>query len=105
MPQLKTLQWWPTNWLARDGRALAADEVRKHGVLAKVGRSSDTLTLVVDCRGVECTATVSPDLPEDTLILLRHILLQRHGEPMTLVEDLDIDLRGMFPVVKSKPWP
>jgi hypothetical protein len=61
---------------------------------------ADTLTLVVDCNGVICTATISPHLPEDTLILLRHILLQKYGEPMAAVEDLDIDLQGVFLVIK-----
>ena len=100
MPQLKMLQWWPTAWLPDAGSAPTAEEVRKNGVLKNVRRSVDTLTLVVDCNGVICTATISPNLPEDTLILLRHILLQHYGQPMAVVEDLDIDLQGVFPVVK-----
>jgi hypothetical protein len=100
MSQLKTHPWWPTAWLPYGGRC-ATGEVRTNGVLKNVRRSTDNLTLVVDCNGVICTATVSdPYLAEDTLILLRHVLLQRYGEPMAVIEDFDIELGGMFPVVK-----
>lgn len=103
MPQLKTYPWWPSAWLVEGGPQLNAEEVRKQGVLKNVSRSEYTLTFVVDCAGSICRATVHPHLPEDTLILLRHILLRLYGEPIAVVEDLDVDLQGVFPIVKENP--
>src|SRR5512135_1030674 len=100
MPQLKTLPWWPTAWIAETGDTITPEEIRKNGVLINVRRFSNALTLVVDVKGATCKETVGPALSEDRLILLRHILLQHYGEPMEAVEDLDIDLQGVFPVVK-----
>jgi hypothetical protein len=52
------------------------------------------LVLEVEHRGKLCAATieVSPNLTEEDLILLRHILLQHHGEEMRIIADLNIDL-------------
>jgi hypothetical protein len=99
MPQLKTHSWWPTAWLP-DGSECTTEEVRRNGVLKNVRRSADSLTLVVDCKDIICTATITPHFPEDTLILLRHIFLGYYGQPMAVIEDLDIELGSTFPVVK-----
>jgi hypothetical protein len=74
--------------------------VRTNGELKNVGRSGGYPHAGGGLQGVICTATISPHLPEDTLILLRHILLQKYGEPMAALEDLDIDLQGVFLVIK-----
>jgi hypothetical protein len=100
MPQLKRHSWWPTAWLSDDHRTPTAEEVRANGVLKNVRRSSDSLTLVVDCKDITCMATITPHFPEDTLILLRHIFLGYYGQPMAVIEDLDIELGSTFPVVK-----
>jgi hypothetical protein len=62
--------------------------------------SPHALTLVVDCKDIICTATITPHFLEDTLILLRHIFLGYYGQPMAVIEDLDIELESTFPVVK-----
>lgn len=100
MAKLKTLQWWPRAWLSNGGSTHTAEEVRKHGVLNNVSRSMDTLTLIADCNGAICTATITPHLSEEMLILLRHIFLGYYGQPMAVIEDLDIELGSTFPVVK-----
>lgn len=69
-------------------------------MLKNVRRLQDGLSLVIDYKGVDCMAAVMLGFSEDTLILLRQILLQRFGEPIALIEDLDINLQGAFPIVK-----
>jgi hypothetical protein len=49
------------------------------------------LLLVVDDNGVICTATIASNLSADFFILLRHILLQHWGEPMEVVENIDLN--------------
>ena len=100
MPQLRMLQWWPTAWQSDSGTAPTAGEIRQTGVLRNVGRSHNTLTFVVDCNGVICTATIDPQLPEHTVILLRHILLQHYGESVAAVEDLNVELDDVIPHVR-----
>jgi hypothetical protein len=100
MTRLKELPWWPTIWAAQTGSRCSAEEINKSGVLMNVRRSQNSLTLLVDHKGVLCSATVTPRVSEDTVILLRHILLQQYGHPLEVVGDLAIDLQGVFPAIK-----
>jgi len=49
------------------------------------------LTLVVDYTGVIYTAKIGAHLSEDFLFLLRHILMQHLGEPISAVEHFDVN--------------
>jgi hypothetical protein len=96
MTRLKELPWWPTIWIAQTGNAApTATEISKNGALNNVQRLPNGLTLLVDLSGVICKATVSPALSEDALFLLRHILLQYRGQPMAVVEAIDIDFQNV----------
>jgi hypothetical protein len=100
MTRLKDLPWWPTIWAAPAGNPCPTEEINKSGVLMNVRRSQSDLTLLVDHKGVICSATVSPRVSEDALILLRHILLQQYGLPMEAISNLGIDLQRAFPPIK-----
>jgi hypothetical protein len=96
MTRLKELPWWPTIWIAQTGNAPTATEISKNGALNNVQRLPNGLTLLVDHNGIICTAIVNPALSEDALILLRHILLQYRGQPMEVVEAIDIDFQNLL---------
>jgi len=90
MARLKDFPWWPRAWVTEKGSSPATAEISKHGVLKNVRRFVGGLTLLVDYNGVIYTAIIDSNLSEDFLILLRHIMLQKWGEPMEVVESSDI---------------
>jgi hypothetical protein len=100
MARLRDFPWFPTAWVAESGHAATAAEISRDGVLNNVRLLDKNLSLVVDHKGVICTATVMLDLPEDALILLRRMLLQYCGQPMNVVEEVDIVFSGPFPVIR-----
>ncbi len=100
MARFKDYPWWPTTWEAQTNHTPTPEEISNGGVLKNVrllGRR--VLSFVVDHRGYTYTATVTPNLPEDALILVRHILLQQWGEPMNVVEEIELGFDGAFPFV------
>jgi len=100
MARLKSFPWWPTTWGVQDGHAPIPAEICRDGVLKNVRLLDDSLGLVVDYKGAICTATVMPNLSKDAVILLRHILLQYFGQPIEVVEKIDIDFNGSFPFTR-----
>ena len=100
MNRLKELPWWPTDWTAKTGKPCTDEEINRSGILMNVRRSRNTLTFLVDHNGTICSATVTARVSEDSLIFLRHILLQQCGYPMEVVGDLGIDLHEMFQPAK-----
>jgi hypothetical protein len=100
MARLESFPWWPTTWGVQSGHAPTPAEISRDGVLKNVRLLDDKLSLVVDYTGVICTATVMPNLSQDAVILLRHILLQHVGQPMEVVEKIDIDFSGSFPFIR-----
>ena len=100
MPYLKDFQWWPTSWIAQEFNAPTPAEISKDGILQNAQMLDWGLQLVVDYKGVVCTATIIPRLSNDRLILLRHILLQHYGEPMKVVEKIDMDFDQLFAFIK-----
>jgi hypothetical protein len=96
MARLKELEWWPTFWGTEAGNSPTAEEISNDGVLKNVRLFRDGLTLMVDHKGVICTTIVTPQLSRDALILLRHILLQYYGQPMAVIEAMDIDVKEEF---------
>ena len=78
-------------WRAERGNAPIPEEISKHGLLKSVRRLPDGLAFAVDYKGVVCTTTITPRISEDNLILLRHVLIQYWGQPMEVVEAIDID--------------
>jgi hypothetical protein len=96
MARLKELQWWPTLWGTEAGNTPTAEEISNNGVLKNVRRFPDGLTFMVDHKGVICTTIVTPKVSRDALILLRHILLQYCGQPMAVIEAMDIDVKKEF---------
>ncbi len=100
MARLKSFPWWPTTWGVQGGHAPTPAEISRDGMLKNVRLLDDNLGLVVDYNGVICTATVMTHLSKDTVILLRHILLQHFGQPMEVVEKIDIDFNGSFPFIR-----
>jgi len=49
---------------------------------------------MIDYKGIICEATIVPKLSEDTLIFLRHILLQHCGESIAIVEEIEFAVIG-----------
>jgi len=60
-------------------------------VLKIVRCFTNRLTLVVDYNGVFYRAEIYGNPSDDFLIRLLHILLQHQGEPMEMVENIEID--------------
>jgi hypothetical protein len=90
MACLRDFSWWPIDWTNDAQHAsLPAEEIRERGVL-KNARLCEGLVLAVELNGVIYTAKITTRLSTDFLILLRHILLQHWGEPITNVEDVEI---------------
>ena len=56
--------------------------------------------IVVEAKGITYRATVDPGGSEDTLILLRHILLQYYGQSVEVISRLNIDMRDWLPFVR-----
>jgi hypothetical protein len=103
MSRLKDFPWWPTVWVSETGAFDAPAEINTVGVLKNVWPvASRGLKLIVDYRGHVFTGTIKwpPTASEDSLIWLRHILLQHWGEPMCVVENIAIHFRGRVPVKK-----
>ncbi len=92
MSQLKDFGWWPNVWIDETGNSSTPTEISNDAVLKNVRRTFGSLTLVADRNGVIYTATLGSHLSEDFLILLRHILLQHLGEPISGVEQFDVTL-------------
>ena len=99
MAPLKDLPWWPTVWVSQTGDSHTSAEISRDGVLKNVRLLDNGLSLVVDYKGVVCTGVITrpSDLSQDSLILLRHILLQCWGQPMDVLENIDIDLSTWSP--------
>jgi hypothetical protein len=91
MARLRDFAWWPSTWMCESGSCPAPSVEDKNGVLKNVRTQPGGLTLMVDQNGVIYTARIVTDLSEEFLILLRHILLQHWGEPMDVVENIEID--------------
>jgi hypothetical protein len=88
--QLRQYPWWPTTWVSTTGRSASNDEIVEHGIFQNARRSAAGLILEAVYQGLSYTGTIrSPDLSQDDLVLLRHILLQHYGEPMRVVASLD----------------
>ncbi len=93
LPHLRDFPWWPTGWERQEGGPVSAQQILEAGVLRNVRRLTNGLLLEVEHEGTICLATVeSPDLTEDDLILLRHILLQYYGGEMRIIANLSFDL-------------
>jgi hypothetical protein len=80
-------------WVAQTGTSPMPAEISRDGVFKNARPSDDGLSLMVDYKGVSCTGMITrpSNLSEDSFILLRHILLQHHDQPMEAVENIDID--------------
>jgi hypothetical protein len=91
MTRLRDFSWWPNAWTSEKGGSHSPIEIRKKGLLKNVRRIGNELTLILECDGVIFTATIGSHLSEDFLILLRHILLQHWGEPISAVEEFEVD--------------
>ena len=94
MTRLRDYPWWPNAWTSEKGGSHSPIEIRKKGMLKSVRRMGNELTLILECNGVIFTATIGSHLSEDLSILLRHVLLQHWGEPISAVEDLEVSFTG-----------
>lgn len=93
MPRLKDYRWWPTVWVSSAGWCLTNEEIIRVGRFHNAKHVTDGLRLEAEHQGVICTATINHlEMSEDSLILLRHILLQYYREEMQIVANLDIEL-------------
>jgi hypothetical protein len=90
MSCLKDFSWWPTQWTNAKVASLTTEEIKQQGVLKNARLSAEGLTLVSELNSVVYTAEITARLSEDFMILLRHILLQHWGEPITNVENVEI---------------
>jgi len=103
MPRLKDFPWWPTVWVSETGAFDAPAGISTDGVLKNAWpMNSSGLKVIVDYRDHVFTGIIKwPSTASgDSLIWLRHILLQHWSEPMCVVENIDIHFRGRFPVKK-----
>jgi hypothetical protein len=91
MTVLRDFSWWPTVWTSENGSSLIPIDIRENGVLQNVSRKGTELTLILECNGVICTAKIDSALSEEFVILLRHILLQHWGEPISSVENIEVN--------------
>jgi len=91
MRHLRDFTWWPNAWFDEASRSLSSSEIRKDGVLKLVRCFTNRLTLVVDYNGVFYRAEIYANRSDDFLIRILHILLQHQGEPMEMVENIEID--------------
>src|SRR5262245_18660872 len=96
MPRLCDSPWWPNTWINEMGGSRSHSEIRKSGVLKNVRRSKDQLTLIVECNGAICTAQIDSQLSADFAVLLRHVLLQHWGQPISVVENIEIEFAKLF---------
>lgn len=90
MNRIGEFAWWPKTWLDDQSGSVNPTDIRESGVLKNVRRTGDELTLIVDHKGATCTAKIVAQLSDDFLILLRHVLLQHWGEPISTVENFEI---------------
>jgi hypothetical protein len=95
MTRLRDCPWWPIAWISGNGGSYGPIEIRKKGVLKNVRRMGKELTLVLKCDGAIFTASIGPNLSVDFSVLLRHVLLQHCGEPISVVEHIEIDLAAL----------
>lgn len=86
MARLGDFSWWPSSWSDQNGASFTSID----GVLRNVRRSGKELILILENNGSMIMAQVNPQNSEDFVILLRHILLQHIGEPMSVVENIDM---------------
>jgi hypothetical protein len=91
MTRLRDYPWWPNAWTGENGGSHTSIDIRTSGVLQNVRRMGNELTLILECNGVICTAVITSHLSEDFVILLRHILLQHSGEPISAVENVEVN--------------
>jgi len=94
LAKLRDFRWWPNVW--RESTTGSVTLVENEAVLTNVKLADNHLTLISQRNGATFTAKVDTSLlPQDCLVLLRHILLQHWGEPLSAVEALEVDL-GAF---------
>ena len=91
MTVLRDFSWWPNVWTSENGSSLIPIDIRKNGVLQNVSRKGTELTLILECNGVICTAKIGSAFSEEFVILLRHILLQHWGEPISSLENIEVN--------------
>jgi hypothetical protein len=90
MNRIGEYSWWPNAWIDDRSHSISSNDIRENAVLKNVRRKGDELTLIVDHRGTTCTAKIGAQLSDDFLILLRHVLLQHWGQPISAVENFEI---------------
>ena len=95
MTRLRDYPWWPNAWTSENGGSHSPIEIRKKGMLQNVRRMGNELTLILECNGVIHSAKIGSHLSGDVLILLLHILIQHWGEPISAVEDLEVNFPGL----------
>ena len=94
MPELRDFSWWPSAWLDESGALIGRDEIT-NAILKNVRRADRELILIAQNNGHMYTAIIGDPLPMDIIVLLRHILLQFWGEPVSAVEHIEIDLAAL----------
>jgi hypothetical protein len=91
MTWLGNFSWWPNVWVNDANRSFTSSEINKTAVLKNVRRTGNDLILFAEHGGVVYTGKINTQLSEDFLILLRHILLQHWGEPLSAVKDVEVN--------------
>jgi len=92
MAKLKDHPFWLGVWVSVGGSAPNAGEIRQDGVFETCSLSSKGLQIVVDYKGQTVSVFISFEQAGDLdLTKLRDLLLLYKGQPMRVVEDLEID--------------
>ena len=99
MTRFRDFPWWPNAWVDDENQWLSTSELRKTAVLKNVRKMGAEIALIVEHNGASYTAKVDSQLSADFLILLRHILLQNWGQPLSVVEDIEVD----FSIFQNPP--
>jgi hypothetical protein len=95
MTRLGDFSWWPTVWVDNRNLSFPLSQLRTKAVLTNVRRTGTDLVLFVEHDGLVCTGKISAPLSEDFLILLRHVLLQHWSEPLSAVEDVQVNFDSL----------
>src|SRR5262245_459856 len=89
--KLRDFPWWPNVWYDKANRSVSPTAIQNEAVLTNVKLSDTRLTFISQMNGTTFTAKTDDFvLSIDFLILLRHILLQHYGEPISAVENIAI---------------
>lgn len=94
MNRLRDYYWWQDiSWSSRSGISPNASQISKDGAFESCRLTNRGLHIVVNYKDLTCSAIITPShAPNVDLTKLRDILLPYRGQPMQVLQNLEIDL-------------